>query len=102
ITANKAYTLAINAALAISAPASLPTGTVAAAYPSTTMTATGGTGPYTWSATGMPSGLSLNSTTRVLSGTPATATGSPFNVTITVKDSNSITVTKPYSLTIKR
>ena len=37
---------------------------------SVTFTATGGTAPYTWSSTGLPSWASLNSTTGVLSGTP--------------------------------
>jgi hypothetical protein len=36
---------------------------------STTLTGTGGKAPYTWSATGLPNGLSC-STTGVISGTP--------------------------------
>ncbi len=43
--------------------------------------ASGGTPPYTWSATGLPPGLSINSSTGQVTGTPTTA-GS-YNVTIT-------------------
>ncbi len=64
---------------------SLPGGTVNTAYPTTTLQAAGGTTPYTWSATGLPPGLTLNSA-GVLSGTP-TASGS-FIVTVTVADSS--------------
>ena len=51
--------------------ASLPNGTAGAAY-SVTLAATGGTGPYSWSiASGsLPSGLTLNSATGTISGTP--------------------------------
>jgi Putative Ig domain len=48
---------------------------------SLTVTASGGTGSYTWSATGLPPGLSINSGTGVISGTPTTA-GS-YSVTVT-------------------
>jgi CshA-type fibril repeat protein len=39
-----------------------------------------------WTATGLPAGLSLNTTTGVISGTPTAAVGS-YNVTVTVTDS---------------
>ena len=99
-TSVKTYSLSINPAVAVSGPASLPAGTVGMAYPSTTVTATGGTGTYTWSAAGLPLGLTLSATTGVLSGTPASATGSPFNVTVTATDSASATSLKTYSLSI--
>ncbi|MCX6595143.1 MAG: hypothetical protein NTV70_02100 [Acidobacteria bacterium] len=57
-------------ALRLTGPA-LPAGIVGTAYSSTTLTAAGGTGPYTWSATGLPVGLSLSSG-GVLTGTPST------------------------------
>jgi len=75
----------------------LPTGTVNQAY-TTTLSAAGGTTPYTWSATGLPSGLSLNASTGVLSGTPT-----PFGtstVTATVTDSANNTATRDYQLTV--
>jgi hypothetical protein len=34
------------------------------------MTASGGSGPYTWSATGLPTGLSINTSTGLISGRP--------------------------------
>jgi hypothetical protein len=48
-------------------------------------TASGGTSPYNWTATGLPAGLSL-SPNGFLSGTPTIA-GS-FNVTVTVSDAS--------------
>ncbi len=66
--------------------ASLPSGEVNVAYTTTTVGATGGTAPYMWTITGLPSGLTGNSAGQV-SGTP-TALGS-FTVTATVTDSSS-------------
>ena len=65
---------------------SLPAGAVGAAYTQTTLTASGGTPPYTWSLTGgtLPEGLSLNATTGEISGTPI-ALGTA-NLTVQVGD----------------
>jgi len=75
----------------------LPTGTVTRTY-GATLSASGGTSPYTWTATGLPSGLSLNSSTGLISGTltaPGTST-----VTVTVTDSASKTASREYQLAI--
>jgi hypothetical protein len=67
----------------------LPDAQVGTAY-STTLTATGGTLPYTWSISSgsLPAGLTLNASTGDISGTPATtATATPL--TVTVQDSGS-------------
>ncbi len=58
--------------------------------------ATGGTPPYTWSATGLPPGLSISSSTGQVTGTPTTA-GS-YNTTITASGGSASfvwTVTQP-------
>jgi len=65
---------------------SLPNGVVNTPYSSTTLQQQGGTLPIAWSATSLPSGLSL-SPTGVLSGTPTTA-ASPVYIGILVTDSS--------------
>ena len=77
----------------------LLTWTVGVAY-SQTLTATGGTLPYTWTITSgtLPAGLSLSST-GIISGTPTTADG-PTSITFQVTDSTNTTDTEPLSLTI--
>jgi len=81
---------------------SLPSGQVGVAY-SATLTATGGTTPYTWSLTGgaLPAGLSLNTATGALSGTP-TAPISGASLTFKVSDASSPvqSATAPLTLTI--
>lgn len=77
---------------------SLTGGTKSSAY-SQTFTASNGNGTYTYSSGGtLPTGLSLNSSTGVLSGTPS-AEGS-FSFTITATDSLGITATNSYSVSI--
>ena len=79
--------------------ASLPGGTVGTAY-STTLQASGGTTPYTWSISSgsLPAGLSLVASTGVISGTPTTAATASF--TVQVKDAASNTATASLSITI--
>ena len=77
---------------------SLSNGTVGSAY-SQSLTATGGTAPYTWMAASgvLPAGLNL-STAGVISGTP-TAAGSA-NFTVSVTDSASPAATATMALTL--
>jgi len=77
----------------------LATVVINSAYPSTTLTASNGTAPYTWSITAgaLPTGLTLSSS-GVLSGAP-TAFGT-FNFTVTVMDSASPAHTASASLSV--
>jgi methionine-rich copper-binding protein CopC len=78
---------------------SLPAGQQNTPY-SATLTANNGSTPYTWSiiSGSLPAGLSLASTTGVISGTP-TATGTS-NITVQVTDANSQSATQPLNITI--
>jgi hypothetical protein len=80
--------------------ASLPGGTVGVSY-SQTLQATGGTGSYTWSiaegAAALPPGLSLNTGTGLISGTPTA--GGTYNFTARVNDGLT-TVDQPLSIVI--
>jgi Tfp pilus tip-associated adhesin PilY1 len=72
----------------ITAPATgttLPGATASTGYAGYQCTATGGTGSYTWSASGLPTGLTINPSTGYISGT-ANQTGT-YSPTITVTDS---------------
>lgn len=84
--------------VAITTP-SLPNGTVGSIY-STTLSASGGTAPYTYSITSgsLPAGLSLNTSTGVISGTPSSS--STANLTVTATDTNSATGSRAYSLAV--
>jgi prepilin-type N-terminal cleavage/methylation domain-containing protein len=79
-------------------PVTLPAGGSGAPYPVTTMVAAGGTGPYTWSAKGLPSGLTLDSASGRLSGTP-NDTGTS-NVIITAVDATTAAVSVRLSISI--
>jgi outer membrane autotransporter protein len=81
------------------APGALPGGAAGSSY-SQTLAASGGTGPYTYSITSgaLPSGLSLNTSTGQISGTPA-ATGS-FSFSVSAKDVHTDTGTAAYLLAI--
>ena len=58
----------------------------------------GGTAPLTWSAVGLPSGLTLVSSTGAITGTPTTVTITNF--TIQVTDANGLFTMVPVSLQI--
>jgi len=74
--------------------------TVGTAITPVNHTATGGTAPISWSATGLPPGLSINSSTGSISGTPTTAGTSSVTVTATDSSSPVKTGTTSYSWTV--
>ncbi|MHC4714654.1 MAG: putative Ig domain-containing protein, partial [Planctomycetota bacterium] len=78
---------------------SLPDGQIDVAY-SETLAATGGVTPYSWSVVSgsLPTGLSLNSSTGEISGTPTT--GGTSNFTVRVTDSQTPADTDDQALSI--
>lgn len=96
------FNFTVTAPTLLVSPATLPGGTVGASY-SETVSASDGTAPYSFSRTGtLPPGLSLNTTTGALTGTPTQA--GTFNFTVTVADSTGgggpYTGSQAYALTI--
>ena len=63
-----------------------------------TLLATGGTAPYSWGASGTPLGMSFDTKTGTLSGTP-TAKGN-YQITFQVSDANGTTGTKRLTLAV--
>lgn len=99
LTATATFSLTISAANSLSIlTASLPAGTVGAAY-NATISATNGTAPYQFAVTtgSLPAGLTLSSG-GAISGTPTAAGSSSFTVTAT--DAASSTATATYTVTI--
>ncbi|MFN7996484.1 MAG: putative Ig domain-containing protein [Bryobacteraceae bacterium] len=95
-TATKQFTVSIAGALTITTAPTLPTATVGTPY-SLTLSASGGTAPYTWSiATGsLPAGLSL-SPAGAISGTPTVVGAAGFTAKVT--DNTGASATKSFTL----
>ena len=82
-------------------PSILTSGTNGVTYPTVNFTAQGGQPPYTWSASGLPPGLTFDMVTQNLTGTPSGAvTGVPYDITIQLIDSVNRTVNMNYPITI--
>jgi len=96
--ATAAYTITVTAALILT-PGTLPNGITGTAYPLQTIpAATGGTGPYTYTAVNVPAGLTFDPTTREITGTPTTP--GIYTIPVTATDANGNTVTSNYTVTI--
>jgi type II secretory pathway pseudopilin PulG len=65
---------------------------------SQTLTTTGGQSPYTYAATGLPAGLTLNTSTGVISGTVTTL--GTYTVSATSTDASGGTSTKTWTHTV--
>ncbi len=78
----------------------LPNGLAGRPYPTTTLQAYGGTTPYTWSAGAtLPPGLTLNSQTGVIAGTPTTA--GTYTVVIDLTDADQQTTSATFVVVIE-
>ncbi|WP_430542654.1 putative Ig domain-containing protein [Xanthomonas sacchari] len=103
ISGSRAYTLTV-AAPTVTLPATtLPNGTAGQAYSAAITQASGGIAPYTYAVTAgaLPAGVTVNSATGALSGTP-TVTGN-FSFTLVATDSTSGTpgqASRSYTLAI--
>lgn len=101
-TANQSYSVTVQSALSITTAAGLESGLVGTAY-SKTLGATGGNPSYSWalSAGTLPGGLSLNSSSGVLSGTPTAAGAFSFDLTVTDSTGGgAATATQSFTVTI--
>ncbi|WP_199228409.1 putative Ig domain-containing protein [Caulobacter sp. D4A] len=102
-TGSRAYTWIVGAPTITVAPTSLSNGQIGAAY-SATITASGGTAPYSYAVTSgaLPAGVTL-STVGALSGTPTA--GGTFTFDVTATDSSTgtgapFTGVRSYTLTV--
>ncbi|PLP99496.1 autotransporter domain-containing protein [Cupriavidus pauculus] len=101
-TGARAYTMTLGAPTIAIRPATWPAATVGAAY-TQTVSASGGTGPYSFTVTSgtLPAGLTL-STAGAISGTPTA--GGTYNFTVTATDSTGgagpYVGSQAYSLTV--
>src|SRR5262249_35479660 len=97
-TDSKAFQMMVNVAPSITTVSPLASGVIGVAY-STTLTAAGGTTPYTWSITSgaLPSGVTM-SNAGVISGSPSVS--GTFNFTVKVQDVNGATDSKAFQMTV--
>jgi Putative Ig domain len=83
---------------------SLPGGVVGTSY-NATLRASGGMGPLSWSlapGSSLPAGLSLNASTGVISGPPATSGTSNFTVQVTDSASTPLSSTQQLSIIVAK
>lgn len=108
VSTQQAYSFTVYAALGLTpnqvGPYPLnPPATAGTAYTSTAIVPSGGNGPFTYSVNNLPTWLTLNTSTGVLSGTPGSgdvtaSPGAEFNVVIT--DKTGASVSQLYTLMV--
>jgi len=99
-TATRALSIVVGTPVTITTSA-LPAGTVGTAY-SATLAASGGTGPYSWSVPVglLPAGLTLNSATGAITGTPTAAGTENFQVQAADSADPARTKTQAFSIVV--
>jgi hypothetical protein len=99
VTATKDFTLTVAGALTFTTPPILPSAAAGVPY-SQPLAASGGNPPYSFNITAgaLPNGLSLSTVSNLITGTPVSS--GTFTFTIQVKDSNSVTVSQVFTLTV--
>ncbi len=99
VTATSTLSVPVNPAITTPVGA-LPSATYAGAY-TTTLAATGGITPYTWSISqgALPTGLSLSSSTGAISGSSTGAGTASFTVTITDSGNPALTASSAFTIT---
>src|SRR5207253_2063272 len=97
-TGTKDYTIIIVCRTVTVSPTTLPGGKVADPYSQTISASPANTYTFAVSNGSLPPGLSLNTSTGVISGTP-TQPGS-FPITVTATDANQCTGSRSYTLVI--
>ena len=98
VQANLLFTLTVINAPSIMTTSPLTEGEIGVIY-SKTLAYSGGTAPYSWSASGLPSGLTISSG-GTISGIPTEAGSFIVYVTLTDSFSPSASVNKPFSIHI--
>ena len=96
-TATSSFTLTLSNKLAVSPVSNLSVNKDAAITP-IQVQAQGGTPGYTYAATGLPEGLSIDPSSGAIAGTPTDALGK-YSVHVTVTDSASSTASTDFTLT---
>lgn len=95
---SRSYTVTVTGNLSIATQPPLAEGTVGKLY-SVTFGVAGGRAAYVWSLSGTAApGLTFDTAAGTLAGTPTAAGSYPF--TVTVQDSQRLTATAPFSITI--
>lgn len=96
----KPLSITVNPVLAVTTASPMPSGTVGTAYSQTLQANGGGIAPIAWSITAgtLPGGLSLNSSTGAITGTPNAA--GTFNFTVQAADSGTPQQTASKALSI--